>query len=138
MPTSKARADSSNTPEECPSTILIIEDNPSHRHLFKAVLARRGTRFLEASNAHQGFQLASKHRPDLVLLDIMMSPGNSWDTLKKLKTDTSTRDIPIIVVTVLDEEARARQLGADGYLMKPVGSSVLRQEVSRYIDSYLR
>ena len=116
--------------------ILLLEDEVSHRALLRAHLCRHDVRFLEASSAEEGLRLARECRPDLILLDILMPPRNAWYALRELKRDPATRDIPVIVVTIVDDKTSALSLGADGYIHKPFRGETLRQQVNRFIGGY--
>ncbi len=113
--------------------ILLIEDEKYHRALIKANLRDSEVTFLEAEDARKGLRLAREERPNLILMDIGMAPQNAWYALESIKKSSLTRDIPVIIVSVTDDEARMRALGADGYVRKPFRGDELRAKVGRYI-----
>ena len=73
-----------------------------------------------ATNGEEGFRLAKKIRPLLITLDVVMPECDGWTVLNRLKNDPELADIPVIMVTVVDNEARGLDLGASNYLIKPV------------------
>ncbi len=114
--------------------ILLVENDESHRCLIKANLKRPNLRFLEAGNDLEGLKILGEHKPDLVLMDIMMPRGYNWHLLEDLKNKPDTRGIPVIILTVADEKVRAMAMGADSYIRKPFNSYTLRQEVERLLS----
>lgn len=80
--------------------------------------------------------MAEERRPDLILLDILMPPRNAWYVLEELKGSPDTKDIPVIVVSVVDDEAKVRAMGAEGYVRKPFRVETLRKQVQEYIGGY--
>ena len=113
--------------------ILLVENDESHRCLIKANLKRPDLRFLEAGNDMESLKILGEHKPDLVLMDIMMPRGYNWHLLEELKNKPDTRGIPVIILTVADEKARAMAMGADSYIRKPFSADVLKQEVDRFL-----
>jgi two-component system cell cycle response regulator len=105
------------------SCILLVDDNDQNLELLLAYIEELGA---ELHTAHDGLEALEKvqaRRPDLILLDVMMPRMSGFQVCQKLKSDPSTRDIPIVVVTALNEVAdveRAVELGADDFLTKPV------------------
>lgn len=114
--------------------ILLVENDESHRCLIKANLQRPDFRFLEAGNDLESLKILGEHKPDLVLMDIMMPRGYNWHLLEEIKNKPDTRGIPVIILTVADEKARAMAMGADSYIRKPFNSYTLRQEVERLLS----
>ncbi len=78
-----------------------------------------------ARDGQEALDLFASVQPDAVLLDVMMRDVDGWQILQALKTDPYTQDIPVIVCSVLAEEALATTIGADAYLRKPVTQSSL-------------
>ena len=73
-----------------------------------------------AANGEEGFRLAKQIRPLLITLDVVMPECDGWTVLNRLKSDSELAEIPVIMVTVVDNEARGLDLGASNYLIKPV------------------
>jgi len=101
-------------------TILVIDDDPSVRDLMSRFLTKLDFRVVAAANGEEGFRLAKKVRPLLITLDVVMPECDGWTVLNRLKNDSDLAEIPVIMVTVVDNEARGLDLGASNYLIKPV------------------
>ncbi len=101
-------------------TILVIDDDPSVRDLMSRFLTKLNFRVVAAANGEEGFRLAKQIRPLLITLDVVMPECDGWTVLNRLKSDSELAEIPVIMVTVVDNEARGLDLGASNYLIKPV------------------
>ena len=113
-------------------TILVIDDNPDFVRLFQRYLGNRAYRVHHANTAERALRLAREDlKPNVITLDVMMPSLDGWEILQILKSDADTRDIPIIVCSVLQEEALAQSLGAAAYLTKPVRQSALLAALER-------
>ncbi len=102
--------------------ILAIDDEPDVLTFLELVLERSGFAAITASNGTDGLIKAHVERPQLILLDIMMEEMDGWETLRLLKVDENTRDIPVIVLSARAEpkdKIRALQEGAIDYIIKP-------------------
>ncbi len=105
------------------STILIIEDNDKNLKLIRDVLQVKGYATLEAVNAEDGIELARKHRPGLVLMDIQLPGMNGIEALRVLRADPATAAIPVIAVTasVMQQDRKLiTDAGFDAYVGKPI------------------
>jgi len=80
-------------------TVLIIDDDPQAIKLVSSYMAGSGYQLLSASGGHDGLIMARHHRPDLILLDLMMPDMSGFEVIDKLKSDSSTAAIPVIIVT---------------------------------------
>lgn len=103
--------------------VLIIEDDPDQRRLLERMLGGSGWRVVTAPDGEAGLQAALEHRPDAIVLDVMMPRLNGFQTCRRLKTDLITRTIPVVIATAKDEPADefwAREVGADAFLPKPL------------------
>jgi len=83
-------------------------------------LTKLGFHVVAAANGEEGFRLAKQIRPLLITLDVVMPECDGWTILDRLKSDSELEEIPVIMVTVVDNEARGLDLGASNYLIKPV------------------
>jgi signal transduction histidine kinase/ActR/RegA family two-component response regulator len=101
-------------------TILVIDDDPAVRDLMSRSLTKLGFRVVAASSGEEGVRLAKKVSPLVITLDVVMPDWDGWTVLNKLKADSEVAKIPVIMVTVVDNEAMGLDLGASSYLIKPV------------------
>jgi signal transduction histidine kinase/CheY-like chemotaxis protein len=99
--------------------ILAIDDDPDAIYLLQENLAEAGYRVVGALGADEGLQKAHELRPFAITLDITMPQRNGWEVLHALKSDPATRDIPVIVVSIVDGKELGYRLGAADYLLKP-------------------
>ena len=109
-------------------SILVIEDEPEMRRNLVTILQLEGFRALAAENGRRGVELARTEAPDLVLCDVMMPQLDGYGVLAELHDDPSTMNIPFVFLTARGEKADVRggmNLGADDYLVKPVGCTEL-------------
>ena len=115
--------------------ILIVEDNAKNMKLARDVLQYRGFRTLEAVTAADGVALAVEHSPDLVLMDIQLPDADGVSALQQLRSDPSTRTIPVVAFTASVMEADRERLSAagfDGYLAKPIDVKAFPDQVQGY------
>ena len=111
-----------------PARILIVDDERHNRQLLQVMLAQEGFELMAAPGGRDALDLVRKQPPDLILLDIMMPGMDGYMVVESIKRDPATRNIPIIVVTDLDDrDARMRALtiGAEDFLTKPVDRAEL-------------
>jgi adenylate cyclase len=99
--------------------ILIIEDEENISNILKLNLEVEGFEVRVAGDGASGFTTALDFRPDLITLDVLMPQRDGWDTLRDLKTDERTRSIPVVMISVVPEQKKAIDLGAQHYLVKP-------------------
>jgi two-component system cell cycle response regulator DivK len=121
-------------------TILIIEDNEENLDLFSALLKCGGYRTLEAKNGSEGVRLAFEEKPHLILMDIQMPVMDGWETIKILRDEPSTRDIPSIALTsdhVRGDRQRFIKLGFDDYIPKPVTLKEFMKIVEEHLNRRL-
>ncbi len=102
------------------ATVLVVDDDASVRGLLARTLENEGYRVIPAGNGIEALALARAHRPQAITLDVLMPQMDGWGALKELKADAALRDIPVIMVTVLDERGVAIPLGAADFVTKPV------------------
>ena len=105
--------------------ILIIDDDPELLELVDLLFSRAGTQVLTARDARQDLRQFFDHRPDLVILDLMMPGMDGWDACERFRELT---DVPIMMLTALDRDgdiARGLDRGADDYVTKPFANQVL-------------
>jgi CheY-like chemotaxis protein len=112
--------------------VLVVEDNREAADLLVRNLARGGYRAEVAWGGIDVLERARELRPVAITLDILLPDLDGWELLNTLKADQDTRDIPVLVVTVVDEPELARALGAHDYFVKPVDSRALLSRLDQY------
>jgi PAS domain S-box-containing protein len=106
--------------KESGARVLIIDDDPAVHDLMRRFLEPQGARIFSAFSGAQGVGLAGDLQPDLILLDVMMPGQDGWSVLSELKSDSQLGEIPVVMVTMVDEKSIGFALGATDYLLKPV------------------
>ncbi|HAB18214.1 MAG TPA: response regulator [Verrucomicrobiota bacterium] len=101
-------------------TVLVIDDEPAARDLVQRTLVRAGFQVHVASSGPEGLDLAARIKPSAITLDVMMPGLDGWAVLTRLKADPQTVDIPVIMMTVVDDKNLGFALGAADYLIKPI------------------
>jgi CheY-like chemotaxis protein len=101
-------------------TILVVDDDQTVREVMERYLAREGFLVVTASGGHEGLRLARELHPAAITLDVMMPDLDGWTVLAAIKGDPELADIPVILVTIVDEKNRGYSLGATDYMVKPV------------------
>ncbi len=101
-------------------TILVIDDDPAVRDLMSRFLTKLGFHAVAAADGEEGLRLAQELNPLIITLDVIMPECDGWDVLRRLKSNPRVAQIPVIMVTVVDNQAMGFDLGASNYLIKPV------------------
>lgn len=121
-----------------PAAVLLVDDKPEMIELLQAYLEVLPEVTTDvATNGVEALEKVASRRPDLILLDVMMPKMSGFEVCNHLKKDPATRDVPIVMLTALNEQsdiARAGECGADDYLVKPVN----RDELIKRVSSLLR
>ena len=102
------------------TVIVMIDDDRSSLELLSAYLAGTGLKVVRARDGLEGLEEIRREQPAAVILDIRLPGMDGWAVLDTLRSQDATRDIPVIIVSILDEKSRGLALGAIGYLTKPV------------------
>ena len=105
------------------ATILVVDDDDSIRSLLKQELGEAGYIIEEATNGKEAIAKIRTVRPDLIILDVMMPEMNGFDVAAILKNDPQTMDIPIIILSIVQDKARGFRIGVDRYLTKPIDTA---------------
>jgi len=114
------------------STILVIDDDPEACEIIQRYLLKDGFNVVVATSGEQGLQLAHEIHPAAITLDVMMPQMDGWAVLRELKADPKLHNIPVIMLSMIDDRTRGYSLGAVDYLTKPVDRKLLQKTLSRY------
>lgn len=113
-----------------------MDDEANVRRLIRHDLTEQGYQVIEASGGKEGVDKARQHHPDLITLDISMPDLNGFDVCAVLKSDISTKNIPIMVISVIDDSDRAFVLGVEEYLTRPINLAVMQQKISVLLEAH--
>jgi signal transduction histidine kinase/CheY-like chemotaxis protein len=114
------------------TTVLVIDDDAAVRDLMTRFLGKMGYQVVAAESGTEGLRLARDRRPDIITLDVIMPHMTGWDVLNQLKADPVLASIPVIMVTVVDQEALGLARGASNYLVKPIDRERLAVALDKY------
>jgi PAS domain S-box-containing protein len=114
------------------ATLLLIDDDPQVHDLLGQMLGREGYRVEHATSGPDALTMVQKVRPAGILLDVMMPQVDGWTVLSALKRDPNLADIPVIIVSMLDERPLGLSLGAAEFLTKPIDRSRLIETVAKH------
>jgi signal transduction histidine kinase/CheY-like chemotaxis protein len=115
-------------------SILVVDDDPNIRSLLQQEFIEAGYAVRLAENGRQALTLIREEAPGLVILDVMMPEMNGFDVAAVLKNDPATMDIPIIILSIVEDKERGFRLGVDRYLTKPIDTVSLFREVGTLLD----
>jgi CheY-like chemotaxis protein len=118
-------------PDGAPS-VLVVDDDPAARELMGRLLDREGLRMVTAANGEDALRMARELHPALITLDVLMPGMDGWAVLSALKADPKLHDIPVIIVSMIDDKNLGFALGATEYLTKPVDRERLATILGRY------
>ena len=117
--------------------ILIVDDSPTELHVLSKILHQAGHETLTAADGEAGIAAAKSHRPDVVLMDVVMPGLNGFQATRKLSRDPETQSIPVVMVTTKDQDTDREwgmRQGARGYLVKPVQGPELLQKIGELLS----
>jgi two-component system cell cycle response regulator DivK len=119
-----------------PKTVLIVEDNELNMKLFHDLLQANGFETIETRNGIEALDLARKHKPDLILMDIQLPEVSGLEVTKWIKEDDELKAIPVIAVTAFamkGDEERIREGGCEAYLSKPISVAKFLETVRHFV-----
>lgn len=123
------------TPESGhPSRVLVVDDEIAAQELLASHLLTAGYEVITASSAGEALEKAKDLRPDAITLDILMPDGHGFGTLYELRRAPETANIPVVIVSIVDQKNIGLTLGAADYLLKPVDKSQLLRTIERHIN----
>jgi CheY-like chemotaxis protein len=123
--------------EDRKAKILVADDDEMSRRLLEAVLTPKGYEVILAKDGIEALNIALTQAPDLIILDIMMPGMDGYLTLNKIKEDDSTANIPVLMITAVGYDYNiklANQLGASGYITKPIDLAEVRSTVASLLN----
>jgi signal transduction histidine kinase/DNA-binding response OmpR family regulator len=115
-------------------TLLVIDDDPEARDIVERFLRKDGFEVVTAGSGEEGLRLAHKLKPVAITLDVMMPDMDGWSVLRALQADPVLREIPVVMLTVVDDKSKGYALGATNYLTKPVDRHQLHHALARYYN----
>jgi two-component system OmpR family response regulator len=119
------------------SSILLVDDNTDLVELYTIVLTRNGYKIIAASGGEECLTLLKASIPDLILLDIMMEPMDGWETLTRIRSDSKTQSIPVIMVTGKKptwDEIKSHMQDIEDYVLKPLTIAALSYLVKNFFS----
>ncbi len=112
--------------------ILVIDDNLDAINLMKQNLEEAGYKVITATSGDEGIAKAKKYQPFVITLDIVMPKKDGWQVMHDLKAHPATRDIPVVVVTIVNKKKLGLRLGAADYLLKPLDEKQVLESLERF------
>jgi two-component system cell cycle response regulator DivK len=123
-------------PRLATQSVLIVEDNELNMKLFNDLLSAHGYRTIQTRSGFEALDLARKHRPDLILMDIQLPEVSGLEVTRWLKDDDTLCQIPVIAVTAFamkGDEERIRSGGCEAYVSKPISVMAFLETVRKFI-----
>src|SRR5881398_2260172 len=120
-----------------PKTVLIVEDNELNMKLFNDLLEAQGYATIQTKSGVEAVELARRHRPNLILMDIQLPEVSGLEVTQWLKDDEELRTIPIVAITAFamkGDEEKIRQGGCEAYLSKPISVIKFLETVRNYVS----
>ena len=100
--------------------MLVIDDDQTSQDLMKKYLLKKGYDVIQATSGKDGLDMAENNSPDVITLDVIMPNMDGWEVLSQLKSNDKTKHVPVIMLSMVDEQDLGYSLGATDYLTKPV------------------
>lgn len=119
-----------------PKQVLIVEDNELNMKLFNDLLEANGYLTIQTRSGVEAVDLARRHRPDLILMDIQLPEVSGLQVIRWIKDDDDLKHIPVIAITAFamkGDEEKIRQGGCDSYLSKPISVVKFLETVRAYL-----
>lgn len=117
-------------------TVMIVEDNELNMKLFHDLLDAHGYQTIQTRDGMEALELARRHRPDLILMDIQLPEVSGLEVTKWLKEDDELRDIPVVAVTAFamkGDEERIRDGGCEAYISKPISVATFLETIRHFV-----
>ncbi len=120
------------------TTVLMVEDNEMNRDMLSRRLVRRGYEVNIAVDGGEALEQVGKQRPDIILMDMSLPVLDGWEVTKRLKSDESTSDIPVIALTahaMAGDRQKALEAGCDDFDVKPIDFKRLLDKINALLGS---
>ena len=117
------------------SFVVMIDDDPNMHDLAKRTLRKAGIDLIGAMDGETGLNIIRANRPSLILLDVYMPGREGWSILSEIKADPDLKEIPVCMVTQLNEQDYAESLGANGYITKPIDRERFVTEILKLLNT---
>ena len=116
--------------------ILIVEDNESNLYLTRFILEKHGYQVIEAREGIQGVELATKEKPDLVLMDIQLPDINGLEVVRRIRASKTVHEIPIVALSsyaMVGDREKSLAAGCTGYIEKPINPDTFMAEIEKFL-----
>ena len=117
------------------NTVLVIDDDVTARDLMRRFLAKEGFDVITAKSGEEGLKLAKEHSPSVITLDVLMPQLDGWGVLQRLQADPALAKIPVVMVSILDEQSKGYALGASDYVTKPIDRERMSEVLAKYMSA---
>jgi len=121
--------------DEQDNLVVLVDDDVAMHDLIKRTISKLNLTLLGATNSEKGMELIREVKPKLILLDVLMPGRDGWSLLKECKTDKDLKDIPVIMISQLNQSNLASSLGANDYLTKPIDRSHFINTLKRILGN---
>lgn len=125
-------------PSTTPQRVLIVEDKPHARQILQSYLSEAGYEIETAANGIEALEKAKQWKPDVITLDILLPVKDGWQVLRELKQHPLCKNIPVIIISMLDERNVGFGLGAVDYFVKPVQKDALLESLRKVTGTRLK
>lgn len=125
-------------PSTTPQRVLIVEDKPHARQILQSYLSEAGYEIETAANGIEALEKAKQWKPDVITLDILLPVKDGWQVLRELKQHPLCKNIPVIIISMLDERNVGFGLGAVDYFVKPVQKDALLESLRKVTGARLK
>ena len=112
--------------------VLVIEDDPKAAELLHIYISEAGYEVVIAKDGLEGLEKTKQLAPDAVILDVLLPEVDGWEFLTRLKADPTTKEVPVIIVSIVDQKGKGFALGAADYLVKPIEKEALLRTLDEY------
>ena len=130
--TSEPNEEVTSEPNEGDVKLLVIDDDPSVHDLVKRAVRKEGFWVVCASDGIEGLKKAKEIEPDVITLDIKMPGMDGWEVIGALKADEKLSDVPVIILSIVDDRVKSFEMGASDFLLKPISRETLLGVLSKH------